>query len=67
MGEIAEMMVNGEMCEGCGEWLLNEDMETENVGYPQYCSEYCAKNRGATWTQETKEPKKKKIIKTNKQ
>jgi len=40
MGEIAESMLNGEMCEGCGQWL------GEDVGYPQYCSKTCAKDRG---------------------
>lgn len=32
MGEIAEMMLDGEMCAGCGEWL------GESYGFPQYCS-----------------------------
>ncbi len=41
MGEIAESMISGEMCENCGEWI------GEDVGYPLYCSPECAKNRGA--------------------
>lgn len=32
MGDIADMMVNGDMCEGCGEWL------GEGGGYPRRCS-----------------------------
>jgi hypothetical protein len=42
MGEIAEMMINGLMCEGCGEFM--DDME--EPGYVRYCSEQCAKDRG---------------------
>ncbi len=40
MGEIAEMMLDGTLCEGCGEFIGN------NVGYPQYCSDQCAADRG---------------------
>ena len=32
MGEIAEMMLGGEMCEQCGDWLGDGD------GYPRLCS-----------------------------
>lgn len=32
MGEIAEMMLDGTMCAGCGEWL-----EKEPMGFPDYC------------------------------
>lgn len=45
MAEIAEAMIGGEMCEGCGVYL------GEAVGYPQYCSEACAKMRGADMSQ----------------
>ena len=31
MGEIAESMINGELCQYCGEYL------GESVGYPQSC------------------------------
>jgi hypothetical protein len=44
MGEIAESMLSGEMCEGCGEYLDCE--ECEEIGVPAYCSLECAKNRG---------------------
>ena len=32
MGEIADMMLDGTMCQGCGEWL------GEPQGFPGYCS-----------------------------
>lgn len=32
MGEIADAMINGEFCMGCGEYL------GEETGYPGYCS-----------------------------
>lgn len=31
MGEIADMMIEGAMCQSCGEFLGDE------VGYPRYC------------------------------
>ena len=33
MGEIAEMMLNGDMCSGCGEYLFDDDP----WGIPGYC------------------------------
>ncbi len=45
MGEIADDMISGNMCECCGEWL------GEDSGYPMYCSNECAKNRGADISQ----------------
>ena len=41
MGEIADMMLDGTLCEGCGKFIGSD------VGYPQYCSEACARDRGA--------------------
>lgn len=35
MGEIAEMMLDGTMCAGCGEWLHDGE---DGDGYPGYCS-----------------------------
>jgi len=46
MGEIAEMMISGVMCECCGVYL--ECDECENIGIPAYCSTKCAKDRGAS-------------------
>lgn len=36
MGEIAEMMLDGTLCEGCGVY-----MEGEGQGFPRYCSRAC--------------------------
>lgn len=41
MGEIAEMMLDGTLCEGCGTYI------GESTGYPGYCSKSCARGRGA--------------------
>lgn len=38
MGEIADMMINGLMCEGCGEYMDDHD----EPGYPRRC-ESCAR------------------------
>lgn len=46
MGEIADMMINGLMCEGCGEFL-----DGNEPGYARYCSEQCAKNRGVEYNE----------------
>jgi hypothetical protein len=35
MGEIAEMMLDGTMCAGCGEWLHDGN---DGDGFPGYCS-----------------------------
>ena len=45
MGEIAEMMLDGTLCEGCGEFIGSDN------GYPTYCSPQCAGDRGADTTQ----------------
>ena len=36
MGEIADAMLDGSLCEGCGAYIGCD------VGYPQYCSPECA-------------------------
>ena len=41
MGEISEMMLDGTLCEGCGEYIGSDN------GYPTYCSPECAGDRGA--------------------
>jgi hypothetical protein len=41
-GEIAEMMLDGTLCEACGVAL-----EGIGNGYPRYCSDGCARDRGA--------------------
>lgn len=34
MGEIAEMMLDGIMCEGCGEWMEDDFL----AGHPRRCA-----------------------------
>lgn len=41
MGEIADAMLDGTLCEGCGCYI---GLDTGNPGY---CSRQCAKDRGA--------------------
>lgn len=41
MGEIAEMMLDGTLCECCGEF-----MDGPSEGFPRYCSPQCAADRG---------------------
>lgn len=45
MGEIAEMMLNGDVCEMCGEFFHDD----ESPGIPRYCSKQCAEDRGAEY------------------
>lgn len=47
MGEIADMMLDGTMCEMCGVFLDEEDVDVIE-GIPNYCSESCANDRGMT-------------------
>lgn len=46
MGEIADSMIYGECCEMCG-----VPLDGEAMGFPRYCSEACAKDRGADSSQ----------------
>ena len=41
MGEVAEMVINGELCEGCGVYL-----EGEPPGHPRHCKD-CKNEKGA--------------------
>lgn len=41
-GEIAEMMLDGTLCEGCGGFL-----DGAGEGFPRYCGDQCARDRGA--------------------
>jgi len=56
MGEIAEMMLDGTLCECCGEFIGEGD------GFPQYCSSECSSGRGVV-----AEPTKKKEGKKRRQ
>jgi len=42
MGEIAEMMLDGTLCECCGSYIGRGSQ-----GYPGYCSRQCAEDRNA--------------------
>lgn len=42
MGEIAEMMLDGTLCQGCGVYL-----DDESFGVPRYCSECARQNEVA--------------------
>jgi hypothetical protein len=42
MGDVADMMLDGTLCEMCGVFVSDTP-----PGYPQYCSPECAKDRGA--------------------
>ena len=41
MAEIADMMIEGDLCECCGSAL-----DDPGEGFPKYCSVECAKDRG---------------------
>jgi len=43
VGEYAEMMLDGTLCECCGTFI---DFEGGD-GFPRYCSTQCARDRGA--------------------
>lgn len=45
MGEIAEMMLDGTLCEMCGCYIDDDDAS----GFPRYCSKECAKDRGVDY------------------
>lgn len=46
MGEIAEMMLNGEMCQSCGEWMGDHtDPDFEGQGFPGLCTGCAAVER----------------------
>lgn len=42
MGEIAEAIVNGEMCEYCGACIPDD----EAPGFPRCCDKDCARDMG---------------------
>lgn len=46
MGEIADMMLDGTLCECCGGYIGG------GSGFPGYCSEQCARDRGVVIEQE---------------
>ena len=54
MGEIAEMMLDGTLCEGCGEFM------GDDVGYPRRCSS-CSGSQGK---KKSTEQKRQSVIET---
>lgn len=51
MADIADMMLSGELCEGCG-----VSLDGEAPGYPRYCSKRCRKDREPAVPKATKIP-----------
>ena len=49
MGEIADMMLDGTMCQWCGEWLHGGE---DGPGYPGLCAS-CAREERRTRTAQT--------------
>lgn len=39
MGEIAEMMLDGTLCEDCGCAIMDGDEPAEYAGYPRKCED----------------------------
>lgn len=52
MGEIADMMLGGELCECCGVFL-----EGEAEGIPRYCSKKCRRDRTPVYVPPAKKVK----------
>ena len=46
MGEIADAMLDGTLCAGCGVALLEGPFDVPQ-GFPGYCSRRCAREHGA--------------------
>ena len=53
MGEYADMMLDGTLCEGCGAFIDDAGAE----GFPRYCSNQCARDRGALHALPNPQPK----------
>jgi len=49
MGEMAQMMTSGQLCEMCGQPLDSDENTLHDNGTPSYCDESCARKRGADW------------------
>lgn len=62
MGEIADMMLDGTMCAGCGEWLHGGE---DGDGIPGYCAS-CAPDFDREPTQDRTEARTKKHAKPGK-
>lgn len=54
MGDIAEMTLEGILCEGCGEYIGYP------VGYPRYCAACSCANNEPYWSKRNEVHKKNK-------
>ena len=56
MGEIADMMLEGDLCASCGTFIDEQGGD----GYPRYCSRQCAIDQGAldAYNAEQKAPRR---------
>lgn len=59
MGEIAEAMLDGTLCAGCGVFLGIGDDNFEPDGIPGYCSEQCARDHGAGYLFDEPAPRRR--------
>lgn len=59
MGDIADMMIDGTLCECCG-CFIDDDIP----GFPRYCSKECADNRRGPLMPKTNKGKTKSRIQT---
>ena len=55
MGEIADMMLDGTMCQWCGEWLHGGE---EGPGYPGLCASCAREERRTRAAQAQRTPEK---------
>lgn len=55
MGEIADMMIEGDLCECCGAYIGDGD------GFTRYCSEECARDRGVNVEDQPRKRSREKI------
>jgi len=56
MGEIADMMLEGDLCATCGTFI---DLDGGD-GVPRYCSPQCARDGGMATRRKPRKPRKAK-------
>jgi len=60
MGEIADMVLDGTMCQGCGEFIYDG---ADGPGYPGYCCTACEQRDRPEPARRTKPRNKRKLPK----
>lgn len=63
MGEIADMMLSGQMCQQCGEWLAGSEDDfgdVEGPGFPRLCPACAAAETRDAGKAKTQRRKKRK-------